>query len=167
LGAYRPAHRTSDAKRHMKAQLAVREALVRTRTRYIALVSALVRREGLRVADGEAESFVKRVAALALPGWLMEEVAPLLSLMLHLNEQIAFMNGVLDRRVNEFGVAAFLEPAQDLALGREEVHLLARRVQRADGGDGMGCLLGGPRAVLVDEDHRSPHAAGVPCRGYW
>ncbi|EPX60189.1 hypothetical protein D187_002275 [Cystobacter fuscus DSM 2262] len=31
LGAYRPAHRTSDAKRHMKAQLAVREALVRTR----------------------------------------------------------------------------------------------------------------------------------------
>ncbi len=52
LGAYRPAHRTSEAKRHMRAQLAVREALVRTRTRYIALVSALVRREGLRIADG-------------------------------------------------------------------------------------------------------------------
>jgi transposase len=97
LGAYRAAHRTSDAKRHMRAQLAVREALVRTRTRYIALVSALVRREGLRIADGEAESFVKRVAALVLPGRLMAEVAPLLSLMLHLNEQIAFMNGVLER----------------------------------------------------------------------
>jgi transposase len=98
-GAYRAAHRTSDAKRHMRAQLAVREALVRTR--YITLVSALVRREGLRIADGEAESFVKRVAALVLPGRLMAEVAPLLSPMLHLNEQIAFMNGVLERLAHE------------------------------------------------------------------
>jgi len=97
LGAYRPAHRTSEARRHMRAQLAVREAWVRTRTRYIALVGALVRREGLRIADGEAESFVKRVAALALPGWLKAEVAPLLSLMLQLNAQIAFLDGVLER----------------------------------------------------------------------
>ncbi|QRK12972.1 transposase [Archangium violaceum] len=82
LGAYRPAHRTSDEQRHMRAQLAVREALVRTRTRYISQVRALVRREGLRVADGEAESFVKRVEALALPGRLKAEMAPLLSLLL-------------------------------------------------------------------------------------
>ncbi|WP_395817598.1 hypothetical protein [Archangium minus] len=54
LGAYRPAHRTSDEQRHRRAQLAVREALVRTRTRSISQVRALVRREGLRVADGEA-----------------------------------------------------------------------------------------------------------------
>ncbi|QRK11761.1 transposase [Archangium violaceum] len=67
LGAYRPAHRISDARRHLKAQLAVREALVRTRTRSISLVSALVRYEGWRIAEGEAESFVKRVAALPLP----------------------------------------------------------------------------------------------------
>lgn len=38
LGAYRPAHRTSDEKRHRREQLAVREALVRTRTWCIALV---------------------------------------------------------------------------------------------------------------------------------
>lgn len=97
LGAYRPAHRTSDEQRHMRAQLSVREALVRTRTRYISQVRALVRREGLRVADGEAESFVKRVEALALPGRLKAEVAPLLSLMLHLNEQIALVDGMLER----------------------------------------------------------------------
>ncbi len=36
LGAYRPAHRTSDRQRHVRAQLAVREAMVRTRTRYTA-----------------------------------------------------------------------------------------------------------------------------------
>jgi len=97
LGAYRPAHRTSDEQRHMRAQLAVREALVRTRTRYISLVRALVRREGPRVADGEAESFVKRVEALALPGRLKAEVAPLLSLLLHLNERSAFLDGMLER----------------------------------------------------------------------
>jgi transposase len=97
LGAYRPAHRASDESRHQRAQLAVREALVRTRTRYISLVSARVRREGLRVADGGAEAFVARVAALPLPGRLRAEVAPLLSLMLHLNAQIAFLDGVLGR----------------------------------------------------------------------
>src|SRR5439155_1933354 len=35
LGAYRAAHRTSDPQRQVRASLAVRQALVRTRTRYI------------------------------------------------------------------------------------------------------------------------------------
>src|SRR5512142_892158 len=34
LGAYRAIHRASDAQRHLRAQLVVRDALVRTRTRY-------------------------------------------------------------------------------------------------------------------------------------
>ena len=46
LGAYRPAHRTSDQQRHIRAQLAVREALVRTRAKYIALSRAMQRRDG-------------------------------------------------------------------------------------------------------------------------
>lgn len=37
LGAYRPAHRCSDQQRHVRAQLAIREALVRSRTRLISL----------------------------------------------------------------------------------------------------------------------------------
>jgi hypothetical protein len=44
LGAYRPAHRLSGGQRHVRAQLAVRDALVRTRTRGIALSLALLRR---------------------------------------------------------------------------------------------------------------------------
>ena len=48
-GAWRPAYRLSEARRHGRAELAVRDALVRTRTRYIALANALVRRDGLRV----------------------------------------------------------------------------------------------------------------------
>ena len=49
-GASRPAYRLADARRHVRAELAVRDALVRTRTRYIALAKALVRRRRTRVA---------------------------------------------------------------------------------------------------------------------
>jgi transposase len=89
LGAYRPAHRTSDRQRHVRAQLAAREAMVRTRSRYISLISALLRRDWLRIRNGGyAPSFLKRLAGLELPAALHEEVAPLLVLLQSLNEQI-------------------------------------------------------------------------------
>ena len=66
LGAYRSAHRLSDARRHVRAELAVRDALVRTRTRYIALAKSLVRRDGLRVAGSESERVAERLADLEL-----------------------------------------------------------------------------------------------------
>src|SRR3954470_5197328 len=66
LGAYRVAHRLSPERRHVRAELAVREALVRTRTRYVSLAEALVRRDGLRVAASESHLVAKRIAALEL-----------------------------------------------------------------------------------------------------
>ena len=54
LGAFRKAHRSSDERRHVRAQLAVREALVRTRTRYVAIAKSLVRRDGLRRLVGRS-----------------------------------------------------------------------------------------------------------------
>jgi transposase len=89
LGAYRPAHRTSPARRELRAQLAVREALVRTRARYISLIGALLRREGVRVASGGAPAFVRRLEAVALPPPLAAAIAPLQALLAPLNEQIA------------------------------------------------------------------------------
>src|SRR5215813_11832025 len=53
LGAYRRAHRVGEDRRHLKAQLAVREDLVETRTRYISLIGAVLRRQGLRVPSGD------------------------------------------------------------------------------------------------------------------
>lgn len=88
LGAYRPAHRTSDKQRHVRAQLAVREAMVRTRSRYISLVSTLLRRDGFRVMSGAARNFLARLQALELPEDLLDEIAPLLELVRALNEQI-------------------------------------------------------------------------------
>jgi len=89
LRAYRPAHRTSDKQRHVRAQLAVREAMVRTRSRYISLVSTLLRRDGLRIHNsGYTPTFLKRLAQLELSEALQAEIAPLVLLLQSLNEQI-------------------------------------------------------------------------------
>ena len=95
VGAYRPAHRLSDARRHVRAELAVRDALVRTRTRYIALAKALVRRDGLRVAGSESERVAMRIAALDLSPALAAELAPLFRVLAPLNAEIA----AADRRL--------------------------------------------------------------------
>ncbi len=103
-------HRTSDARRHLRAQLAVREALVRTRARYISLMRALVRREGFRVGSGGAEAFPTRMEVLELPEHLKAEVEPLLSLMEPLNEQIAALNATLEQVAQQDEAVANLCP---------------------------------------------------------
>jgi transposase len=95
LGAYRASHRLSPDRRHVRAELAVREALVRTRTRYIALAKALVRRDGLRVASSEAHLVAKRIAALELSNTLAAELRPLFAILAPINDQIA----AADRRI--------------------------------------------------------------------
>jgi transposase len=89
LGAYRPAHRTSDPRREVRADLSVRDALVRTRARFISLIRALLRREGLRVASGMARHFSRRLEKLTIPDALSATIAPLLAVMEVLNHQIA------------------------------------------------------------------------------
>jgi transposase len=97
LGAYRPAHRVADVRRHTRGQLAVREVLVRTRSRYIGLIGALLRAQGHRMSSGSASAFIERLEKLALPGELKSEIGPLLAVMLHLNEQISFLDEVIAR----------------------------------------------------------------------
>lgn len=98
LGAYRPAHRVSAERRHERAELAVREALVRTRTRYIAIAKAFVRRDGLRVPSSESHLVAKRVAALPVPAMLDAELSPLFAVLEPLNAQIV----AADRRIAAF-----------------------------------------------------------------
>lgn len=88
LGAYRPAHRASDRQQHVRAQLAVREALVRTRVRAIGLVRALLRREGMRVGSGSTAGFLGRLQALDLPAQLRAELAPLMAILGPVNTEI-------------------------------------------------------------------------------
>jgi transposase len=96
LGAYRTIHRVSDAQRHVRAELAVRDALVRTRTRYVALIKAAIRRDGLRLTQGNPERTVDKLDALTeLPAATRAELAPLLALLEPLNTAIA----AADRRI--------------------------------------------------------------------
>lgn len=88
LGAYRAIHRASDAQRHLRAQLVVRDALVRTRTRYVAILKAFVRREGLLIPSGDAEHTVAKLLALPLPPHVREELAPVIALWAPLNAEI-------------------------------------------------------------------------------
>ncbi|HTP25468.1 MAG TPA: IS110 family transposase [Anaeromyxobacteraceae bacterium] len=96
LGAYRRAHRTTDGQRRVRARLAVREALVRTRTGYVSLARALLRQHGQPVGTGTPERFAERVERLSLPGQLLSEVAPLLAIILQLNKQIAFLDALIE-----------------------------------------------------------------------
>jgi transposase len=97
LGIYRKAHRRSQKQRDVTSLLRVRDSFVRTRTRWINLVRALLRRQGLRVRSGHAESFVDRVEDLELSDELRAEVRPMLELFGPLNEQLA----AVDKQVVE------------------------------------------------------------------
>jgi transposase len=88
-GTYRRAHRLSEPRRHVRAELAVREALVRTRTRYVALAKALVRRDGLRVPSTAVERVGAQLQALPVSPTLAAELAPLVTLLTPLNATIA------------------------------------------------------------------------------
>jgi transposase len=100
LGAFRPAHRLSDAQRHVRGRLLVRDALVRTRTRYISVIRALLRQQGYRVPSDSAENFILRVQRLPLPGRLLSVVAPLLALLRPLNRQLTYS----DERIEHLAV---------------------------------------------------------------
>jgi transposase len=88
LGIYRKAHRRSQEQRDVTALLRVRDSFVRTRTRSINLARALLRREGLRVRGGHAESYVDRVEELELSLELRAEIQPILALLGPVNEQL-------------------------------------------------------------------------------
>jgi hypothetical protein len=64
LGAYHASQRTSEAMRQLRDQLMVRETLIRTRTRYIAVMRARLRREGIHLTVGGALGFGARLTQL-------------------------------------------------------------------------------------------------------
>ena len=114
LGAYRPAHRTSDAQRQVRAELAVRDALVRTRARFISLMRALLRREGLRVRTGMAASFPRRLAELTVPEPLSAAIAPLLAVMESLNREIDAADARLARHAADDPVVRRLQTVPNI-----------------------------------------------------
>jgi transposase len=99
LGAYRVTHRVSAEQRQVRNELAVRDSLVRTRTRYVALIKAAVRREGLRLSQGDAERTASKLGAIELREEVLRELAPILALLSPLNREIE----TADRRIEQLG----------------------------------------------------------------
>jgi len=97
-GLYRRAHRTSEARRVVRAELVTRDALVRTRSRYISVIRSRLRAEGWRLRSGDAASFVARVGELALEPELLAHLQPLLQVMALVNQAIATADRALERQ---------------------------------------------------------------------
>lgn len=88
-GFYRRAHRISAAQRERRELLVTRECLVRSRTRLINTVRALLGAAGLRVVGTGSASFAARAAAVEMSAALRQTVEPLLVTLQTLSEQIA------------------------------------------------------------------------------
>ena len=81
LGAYRAAHRTSDASRHLRDLVLTRKLQVRMRSQTIVTLRSLLRREGFRLRSGAVSSFRTRLRELEVPGEIAEVMAPLVDLI--------------------------------------------------------------------------------------
>lgn len=88
LGAYRHAHRTSERQRQVRAELAIRESVVRSRTKFIALTGAMLRREGLRIRSGNADHILRRLAEVEMDDALRERLQPLVRVLELLHAEI-------------------------------------------------------------------------------
>ncbi len=110
-GAWRPEYRLSEARRHVRAELAVCDAPVRTRTRDIAGAKALVRRDGLRVPTSAIAWVPTRIAELDLSPTSTTELAPLFAVFAPLTAQIAVADARIAACTTEDPIATRLTTA--------------------------------------------------------
>lgn len=193
LGAYRPVHRVSAAQRAVRTQLAVREVLVRTRTRYIALVRSLLRREGYRLASCDSGSVLRHLGQLSINSALRAQLAPVAAALEPLQQQIAAANAQLEallagdplyerlRTVPGFGpvttlaFVAALDTAGRFASARQVAGYLGVAPSERSSGEqqrrGHISKTGNTRVrwLLVEAGWRvlrSPSAAAAPLRAW-
>lgn len=151
LGAYRPAHRTSDAQRQVRALLAVRDNVVRTRTRQIHLIRALVRREGLRVGPCTARRFTARLTATDLPPWLRRVTAPLVTVLEEASRQVLALDQALREIVGQDPVVQRLRTVPGVGPVTAVAYVATLdRVERFDRAHEVESYLG-----LVPSEHSS------------
>jgi transposase len=138
-GVYRLAHRLSARQREVRLALAVRQSLVRTRTRWINGIRGQLRAAGLRLARGTPTTFARRVGALGLPAPLTGQLAPLLGLLTP--------------------VQAALADADEQLAAWAERDPIARTLQSVPG---VGPLTALAFVAALDDVSRFPTARAVP-----
>jgi transposase len=108
-GTYRAVHRVSAAQRQVRQHLAVRDTVVRTRTRHIALVRALVRSTGQRLPPGHAGTVGPRLAAMTLPPDLTTVLAPLQTLLTAVDTALGAADAALATAVADDPIVRLLQ----------------------------------------------------------
>jgi transposase len=91
-GIYRQAHRRSTVQQTRQQHLRVRACVIRTRTRAISLARAITRSDGLRLPSGSAETFVRRLRALALSPTMTAVLQPLQHLIETADEELTIVD---------------------------------------------------------------------------
>jgi transposase len=93
------AHVLSLPRQRLRTELLTRRALVESRTQFVTTIRGIARGHGLRLPDCGAELFVAKVRSIELPEQVRELVAPLLSVLVTVQQQIC----VLDERLEKLG----------------------------------------------------------------
>ena len=91
------AHVLSPPRREIRSELAVRRALVETRTQYITTVRGLVRAAGKKLAGCAAETFVTRFREAKLGDEVTQQCEPLVLLLETLEIQLLGVDRKLER----------------------------------------------------------------------
>lgn len=131
LGIFRPAHRRSDGSRRTIELLGMRECLVRTRTRWINVMRSSLRREGVWVPSGSADSFCDRMSDLGAAAAALQRLDPFVALWDGLHKQIE----LLDLQIEELG-------AHDA------------RVRLLQSAPGIGPMRSAAFVAVIDDPHR-------------
>jgi transposase len=137
-GIYRAAHRVSSEQRQCRRALRVREQLVRARTQLINLVRAQLKQEGYRLPRCGSETMPRRYARLSLPDAMRRALAPAVTMIVTLTEQIVAADTTL-------GAVAAADPV----------------VQRLMTAPGVGVITGLTYRAVLDDVHRFGDARGV------
>lgn len=107
-GAYKAAHRPSEAQRRFRRTIVVREKLVRVRAQIVVLIKSLLRQDGIQVPTGSTQAFLLRLGAMSLPDHMATAIAPLIAALQPLNAQIAACDELIDRQSTIDGAAKLL-----------------------------------------------------------
>ncbi len=140
-GTYRPAHRRSAAQRTVQWHLTLRRELVDTRTRLIAIVRAITRSTGHRIPSGSAETFLRRLDALALPEAIRTSLAAVDPVLPILDAEVAKVDTYLealvdtDPRVQRLTTCPMIGPVTAVAFvaALDDVQRFAGRRRGASG----------------------------------
>src|SRR3954469_658548 len=97
-GWYRATHRVSAAQRAQRQELRSRRLLVQMRSGTIALIRALLRQSGFRLASGSSRCVSRRLTQLTLPPGLVATIAPLQRMVETLTSEIAGVDAHLASR---------------------------------------------------------------------